>query len=161
MSKNIEVIQVFPFFSGEYCPYWCKMTAWLCNFGTDQVSHWWLLAILFLHLHLHLGHGFGHSQGQLRLRLQLLLSTQEVHVLQRLRVILGGVPVWVGWTLLGLQGGSGVFFGGVGWIEDKLWQGGIQFEGESEREKKIVKVRERSKNGGRKGGEIRKTRSKD
>lgn len=112
MSKNIEVIQVFPFFSGEYCPYWCKMTAWLCNFGTDQVSHWWLLAILFLHLHLHLGHGFGHSQGQLRLRLQLLLSTQEVHVLQRLRVILGGVPVWVGWTLLGLQGGSGGFFWG-------------------------------------------------
>lgn len=81
--------------------------ALLCHSGTDQVSYWWLLAILFLHLHLHLGHWLGHSQGQLCLRLQLLLSTQEVHVLQRLRVILSGVPVRVGRTLLWLRGVRG------------------------------------------------------
>lgn len=83
--------------------------------GTDQVSHWGLFAILFLDLHLHLGHGLGHSQGQFRLRLQLLLSTQEVHVLQGLRVVLCGVPVRVGGTLLGLQGG-----GRVGKEEERL-----------------------------------------
>lgn len=70
--------------------------------ATDQVGHWRLLAVLLLHLHLHLGHGLGHRQGQLGLGLQLLLSTQEVHVLQGLGVVLGGVPVRVGRALLRL-----------------------------------------------------------
>lgn len=80
----------------------CNNTIYLQS-ATYQISHWRLLAVLFLHLHLHLSHWLGHSQGQLGLRLQLLLPAQEVHVLQGLGVVLGGVPVRVGRALLGLR----------------------------------------------------------